>query len=453
MSLSSALAYINLSLKVKVTLCFCSLIVLTMVSFWLLTGAEFHNTLKQQADTLGKTHASQTANSVRESVLANDLLSLKIVLDQITRKKSILEVSVFDIDGQVLATSQSKTGIGSHTQMDFEAKYPAQISLEDSIAGSIILQLDTSALKAGYDRAQLYFWLILCLGLGGGISIAFLLASYITNPVLDMINAILDPEGHTLPLNADRIDEIGILQSCCADLLNNIKEDREQQESLSGIQNQENASSLHKPLKIMASVLVVKVVNINTAIELLHPSTLSRLLNEYLFYLNQAAKLYGGKVQRFAGESVMVAFDSRQTDEEYTFNAVSCAQLFLKLMAKVAEQHRIEASQALEFRLAIHSGEVFCTFATNAQQEVQNHALIGKVIDTGYFLNKQGKPGQLIISETAFAQAGGEERLSSEGSIEITMPTDKMSFMAYLLNENTNENSELLEKQCRHLLP
>jgi uncharacterized membrane protein affecting hemolysin expression/class 3 adenylate cyclase len=441
------------SLKTKIALCFCSLILLTLSTFWLFTKSEFQQTIQRQGDALGTTLAVQSADSVRELVLANDLLSLNVVLDQLTRNENILSISVFNIDEQLIASSGTQTPPVTNSQANINAAYRAPITLDDSIAGAVLLQLDTSVLQAGTKRSQQYFWLILGLGLLLAITAAFALASHITTPILAMINAILEPEEYTLIDETERSDEVALLQNICAELLLQHKQEAADQQGLSPINDALNSTPHTQPLKVMASMLIVEVVNINTAIELLHPSTLSKLLNEYLFYLKQAAKLYGGNVQRFTGESVMVAFDSRQSSEEYSFNAVCCAQLFLMLMNRVSQQHRAEASQALEFRLAIHSGEAFFTLATDTQQEIHNEALIGKVIETSYFLSKQSKPSQLIISETTYAQAGGDARLSTDGSTEITMPTDNMSFMAYILDGAMADYAELLEKQCRHILP
>jgi len=177
---------------------------------------------------------------------------------------------------------------------------------------------------------------------------------------------------------------------------------------------------------------------------------LSKLLNEYNFYLQQASKLYGASVQRFTGDSAIVSFDSISCSEEHSFNAICCAQLFLQLMQKLSHIHHAKKAQALQFRLAIHSGETFFSFDTNNEN---NHALLGKSLETSFFLCKQSQPGQLLISETTYTQAGAGKRLQTLDSFKITMPTDNMSFMAYLLNPEMGSYSDLLQKQSQHILP
>ena len=111
--------------------------------------------------------------------------------------------------------------------------------------------------------------------------------------------------------------------------------------------------------------------------------------------------------------------------------------------------HHAKKSQALQFKLAIHSGETF--FSVDSHND-NNQALLGKSLETSFFLCKQSQPGQLLISETTYTQAGADNRLQCTDSFEITMPTDNMSFIAYLLNSDMGNYSELLQKQSQHIL-
>lgn len=433
----------NLTLKYKIALCFCGILILTLSALWLLTKNDLKANLQMQADELGATLAEQTAESVIELVLANDLLGLNVVISQLTGNNSINQVTVFDVDNNILARS----GEGS-TNPFFNTQYIAEIALQNAVAGSVILELNLSSLNDNINNIAFYFWGTLTFGLMLAITTALGLSSHITLPLNNLVKALKDPDENSISVDENRQDEISEMQDACKSLLEKYQESRSHQLSLSGLSGGNLAS---KPSsKIMASLLIVKVVNVNTAIELLHPSTLSKLLNEYNYYLKQAAKLYGGSVQRFTGDSALVSFDSLSCSEEHSFNAVCCAQLFLKLMNTISHSHHAKKAQALQFKLAIHSGEVFISVDPNKEN---SQALLGKSLETSYFLCKQSQPGQLMISEATYTQAGADKRLHSSDSFEITMPTDNMSFMAYLLNPEMGSYSELINKQSQHILP
>tara|TARA_R110000772_G_scaffold196899_5_gene307651 strand:- start:3935 stop:5269 length:1335 start_codon:yes stop_codon:yes gene_type:complete len=433
----------RLNLHYKIALCFCSVLILTLSTLWLLIENEVESNLQLQADDLGDTLTQQTADSIRELVLANDLLGLNVVINQLTRNGSISKISVYDVDSNILASAGTAV-----LNNPIETLYSAEITLQDAVAGSVELELDTSKLIANLNSIYYYFLGTLLFGLLFAIAISLALASHIINPLQTLKAAMQDPDEGSISIDDHRHDEITELQAASKALLEKYQETRSHQMSLSGFSN--NNKKPAQSSKLMASLLVIKVVNVNTAIELLHPSTLSLLLNEYYFYLKQAAKLYGGTVQRFSGDSALVSFDTRNCGEEHSFNAVCCAQLFLLLMQRINQSHHAKKSQALQFRLAIHSGETFFTVDSSNEGK---QAVLGKTLETCYFLSKRSQPGQLIISETTYSQADVENRLQSSDSIEITMPTDNMSFMAYLLSSNMGSYSELLQKQSFHILP
>jgi class 3 adenylate cyclase/uncharacterized membrane protein affecting hemolysin expression len=433
----------NLALKYKIALCFGGILILMISTLWLLTENDIKSNLQLQADELGSTLAEQAADSVIELVLANDLLGLNVVISQLSNSPSVNQVTVLDVDNNILARSGE-----SGASPFFNASYRAEIALQNAVAGSVVLELNSISLNDNINNISIYYWGILSFGLVLTIAAALGLSSHITKPLESLVKAIQNPDESSLDFDENRHDEISEIRLACKKLLEKYQESRSHQLSLSGFSNK-NSGSMPSS-KIMASMLIVKVVNVNTAIELLHPKTLSKLLNEYNFYLNQAARLYGGSVLRFTGDSALVSFDSLSCSEEHSFNAVCSAQLFLKLMNKISQLHHAKKEQALQFKLAIHSGEVF--ISVDPEKEY-SPALLGKSLETSFFLCKQSEPGQLLISETTYTQAGADERLNTSDSFEITMATDNMSFMAYLLDSEMGSYSELINKQSQHILP
>ena len=75
------------------TLAVCLLLVLGMCAFWLVSNYNTQNMLRQQADQLGFTVAEQTALQMTEFVLANDRISMNVVLGELIRGTSITELA------------------------------------------------------------------------------------------------------------------------------------------------------------------------------------------------------------------------------------------------------------------------------------------------------------------------------------------------------------------------
>ncbi len=431
----------RLTLSYKIALLFCSVLILTMSTLWIFVERETRLNLQLQADEVGNTLATQIADAVRELVLANDLLGLNVVVGQLAETATIGQITVFNVDREILTRAGNAPANAFYSTV-----YQADISLQDAIAGSVQLELDLSALLANLNGSRYYFWGILLFGLLLTLALSLALASYINDPITQLTAALEDPDEAILEELAGA-DELSRLQKACKLLLEKYQENRTHQLKLGGMLKPATSQEFNRSSKIMASLLVVKVVNVHTAIELLHPNTFSKLLNEYHQYLKQAAKLYGGSLHRYTGESTMVSFDSHKCGEDHGLNAICCGQLFLALMKKINQRHKNEKAQALQFRLAIHSGETFFNV------ESESAVLLGKSLETAYFLSKQSKPGQLLISKNTFSQASTEHQLQYADSIEITMPTDNMSFTAYIISDEASAYSDLIEKQCQHILP
>ena len=65
-----------------------------MCVFWLISNYNTQNILRQQADNFGKLLAQQTAIQLTELVLANDMISMNVILGNLARNSSIGEIAV-----------------------------------------------------------------------------------------------------------------------------------------------------------------------------------------------------------------------------------------------------------------------------------------------------------------------------------------------------------------------
>ena len=139
----------------KFTFAICLLLILAMCIFWLISSFNTQNLLRQQADGLGQSLARQTAAQLTELMLANDLISMNVVLGNLARDSSIAEVSVVNVDNEIMASaSGSEMQVETLKPLPFslstlQVEYSAPITLADSIAGFVRLRLDLSYIEAG----------------------------------------------------------------------------------------------------------------------------------------------------------------------------------------------------------------------------------------------------------------------------------------------------------------
>ena len=126
-----------------------------MSVFWLISNFNTQNILRQQADSLGQSLAAQTASQLTELILANDLISMNVILANLTTNSAIKEAYVINIDNELLASaSNNELQVSLIIPLpvrlkNLQVEYSAPISLADSIAGFVRLRLDLRYIEAG----------------------------------------------------------------------------------------------------------------------------------------------------------------------------------------------------------------------------------------------------------------------------------------------------------------
>ena len=88
------------SVATRFTIAVSSLVLLCMCVVWLIRNYTNQNLLRQQADSLGAPVARQTAIQVAALVLANDLITTRVMLEQLTREAAIAEAAVINVNGE-----------------------------------------------------------------------------------------------------------------------------------------------------------------------------------------------------------------------------------------------------------------------------------------------------------------------------------------------------------------
>ncbi len=445
-------------IKHKITLSFSLLLILVLVAFWLSLKLQLQQTVAQQADAMGEILARQTADSVTELVLANDLLGLNVVVNQLAREAGVANVTITDVDGIVLTS----TNIQGLLITDDSKPYVAPVTLQGAVAGYVTLYLDESFLSNPVTRPDALFFVIIAAGLVLVVAASHAIAAQVTAPVLELIELTDTDEGAIDPetlatLITTRQDEFGLLQQRIVDMLWHQRE-LEGQIEVIGVPNEdpEETGGL-KAERRMSTLLFIQVANSGKALDMLHPGTLSTLLQQFQFYLRQAARLYRGVVVRVNGDSALVAFDTRRCQDEHAFDALCCAQLFLRLMHKVAAAQRARKAQALEFCLAAYSGDAYFSpiwkKSRNEEDKQRQESVIGKPVALVTELAGFCQPGEILVSEPSFEQADGNNRFGAQASRKITLDTGSLNLVIYTLMPDAGSHSELLDRQCEHLLP
>lgn len=431
----------------------CLLLLLAMSVFWLISNYNTQNILRQQADNLGNMLAQQTATQLTELVLANDLISMNVILGNLARNSSIAEIAVVNINNEIIAAARSElempaTIIPLPIQLNrVQANYLAPINVADSTAGYVRLSLDLSYIETGIVNNFLFILaatLLLLIVAATLVTTYFqYLISFPANLLAFAISNIRKGEIETCPEPSNQNElSLAIRQ------FNATAEFLAQNTFLDnfGHRKPEIAPEKFTPAYGTQDVtlLSIKMANFHYLASTLSESTLVNLLNKYYFFAGKVAQLYNGKVTYCAEDEVIINFSSDQMEEEQAFYAICSGQLFLQL---VSDLNDIEGEQlSAKFKLAVHSGQAVSGLYSPVTQEKNN--LTGKTLDATRKICDEAPDNALLISERCFDHAGAAARIDAE---EFSIVDDGVQMKTYLSNDLMSDNSLLLERQAMQL--
>ena len=98
----------NTQISRKFATAVCLLLLLAMCVVWLISNYNTQNILRQQADNFGNLLAQQTATQLTELVLANDMISMNVILGNLARNSTIGEIAVVNINNEIIAAAKSE---------------------------------------------------------------------------------------------------------------------------------------------------------------------------------------------------------------------------------------------------------------------------------------------------------------------------------------------------------
>ena len=80
------------------------LVALALIIYAWVIGMQFKHAMAQQADALGQSLVTQTAASATDLLVANDILSLNVLLSNLVKNPLVAHAAIYSVDNRVLAS-------------------------------------------------------------------------------------------------------------------------------------------------------------------------------------------------------------------------------------------------------------------------------------------------------------------------------------------------------------
>lgn len=136
----------------------------------------------------------------------------------------------------------------------------------------------------------------------------------------------------------------------------------------------------------------------------LEPEVLSSLLNNYLNEMSKIALKYGGTIDKFVGDAIMIFFGDPETKGQKE-DAKACVMMAIemrermKYLQKMWEDQGI--SKPLRIRIGVNTG--YCNVGNFGSEDRLDYTIIGGEVNLASRLESNAEAGQILISHETYA--------------------------------------------------
>lgn len=174
------------------------------------------------------------------------------------------------------------------------------------------------------------------------------------------------------------------------------------------------------------------------------PTRLAIILNEYLSAMAEIAFNFGGTLDKFIGDSIMVIFGA-PLDSDPSMQVNQCVRMALAMQSRINElnqkwlERRLLAAQ-LTCRMGIHTGEA--TVGSFGSDNRVEYTAIGRSVNLASRLEGHCTPGHVLVSAECLPYLSGEFEGRLRCAIQLKGFADPVD--AYEINSDLTNTVSLL---------
>ena len=139
------------------------------------------------------------------------------------------------------------------------------------------------------------------------------------------------------------------------------------------------------------------------------PVELTNWLNHYLNEMSRIVIKYGGTLDKYIGDAVMIFFGD-PTSRGLIEDAIPCVKMAQEMIFRTK-------IMGLDIRIGISTGE--CTVGNFGSFDRMDYTIIGKEVNVASRLEGLGAPGSILISESTYQLV--KDEVASRGAFHIRL--------------------------------
>jgi len=164
------------------------------------------------------------------------------------------------------------------------------------------------------------------------------------------------------------------------------------------------AQMRHRPVELKrVSILLSDLRGFTALTERYSAGDVIELLNRYFSRMCEVIFRYGGAIDKFMGDGIMVLFGAPESGQEDLMRAVACAAEMQCVMNEVNEVNRALGMPALYMGIGINTGEVVA--ASVGSDLHREYTVIGDHVNLASRIEAHSLRGQVLLSEHSYRLA------------------------------------------------
>ncbi|MGH8549860.1 MAG: adenylate/guanylate cyclase domain-containing protein [Methylococcales bacterium] len=438
----------HIPIAAKLAFAITLLLTLGMLGLGILIGTNQSRLLDNQISLLGDMVAKQLGDSATEPLLANDMTRLESLSRNALNQEKIVGLAFISDDLQIAAGSGAvppdfrsqkspafaidqdggSISWANHAESGEQPiiSFIRPIRHRNAIIGHILLSFDRSALATAKKQTVRMVSTTTIMMIGLGILASFMLASWLTRPINELVRFSRSIENGNYDIDLPRgrrNDEIGILLRSMNIMGQGLLK-KEQVERVFSRYVSENVAKQvlkdlehreHAPLgceHVQASVVFADIVGFTTLSELASPKEISELLNLYFSYIAKAVRFCNGHIDKYIGDCAMIVFGVPERSRDHAYHAVACAWMIRQLIERVNQRRIAQSKNPVQLRIGINSGIMVA--GNMGSEDRMNYTVVGDAVNIASRLSHAGDPGEIIITEEVLFKENLNSRVQTE---------------------------------------